>query len=192
MRKIINSTYITLDGVIDRPHLWPTSVRGDTQAESIQAQLLLQSDALIMGRRTYEVFASAWPSRSGDPISDRINSMRKYVASSTLTDAAWRNTTVLERTDPIEEIRRLKQENGGHIVQYGFGELSHALLKHNLIDELRLWLHPVIFGNAAAPDLLFRNGPTRLFNLANTTALPSGVMILTYTAVPPDAETGKG
>ena len=86
MRKIINSTYITLDGVIEGPHLWPSLGPRDERWEQIQTDLLLSCDALLMGRRTYEVFAPVWPTRSGDPMSDHINSMSKYVVSTTLKD----------------------------------------------------------------------------------------------------------
>jgi hypothetical protein len=106
MRKIINSTYISLDGVIENLHEWQPSVgpRGD-KGDEIQTELLLSCDALIMGRRTYEVFAAVWPSRSGDPAGDHINSMSKYVVSSTLTDPEWTNTSVISG-DPVEEIGR--------------------------------------------------------------------------------------
>lgn len=182
MRKIINSTYITLDGVIQQPHLWPTMSKWDERAETLQTDLLRECDALIMGRHTYEVFAAAWPTRNGDPFSDRINSMRKYVVSSTIREPKWRNTSVVQVPEAVAEIRRLKQLDGGHIIQYGFGRLSHALLEHNLIDELRLWLHPLFLGKFSATDLLFREGPTREFDLVNTQTLNSGVIILTYAA----------
>jgi dihydrofolate reductase len=128
VRRIINSTYVTLDGVIEAPQNWMVSTgeRGK-QGDEIQADLLLSCDALIMGRRTYESFAPAWAPQSGDPMSDHINSMRKYVASSTLTEPEWENTTVISG-DPVEEIRQLKDSLGGNIVQYGFGELSFALM----------------------------------------------------------------
>jgi dihydrofolate reductase len=129
MRKIINSTYISLDGVIERPHEWPSvGPRGD-KGEEIVNELLLSCDALIMGRRTYEGFAPVWPTRSGDPASDHINSMAKYVVSSTLTDPEWNNTSVLAG-DPVAEIKALKEAPGKDIVQYGFGQLSHTLMEH--------------------------------------------------------------
>ena len=96
MRKIINSTYISLDGVIEAPHLWPDTEGSDPDGERIQTELLHSCDAVVMGRRTYEGFAPVWPTRSGDPYSDRINSMPKYVVSSTLKDPEWNNTTVID------------------------------------------------------------------------------------------------
>lgn len=129
MRKIINSTYISLDGVVERLHELQPSVgpRGD-KGDEIQTELLLGCDALIMGRRTYEGFAPVWPTRSGDPASDHINSMSKYVVSSTLTDPEWTNTSVIGG-DPVEELKRLKEAPGKDIVQYGFGQLSHTLME---------------------------------------------------------------
>src|SRR3954462_3863442 len=87
MRRIVNSTYISLDGVVEQPHLWPTIERpSDERGGQIQTDLLLACDAVLMGRRTYEGFAPVWQTRSGDPLSDRINTMPKYVVSTTLTD----------------------------------------------------------------------------------------------------------
>src|SRR5437879_4154463 len=141
MRKIINSTYISLDGVVESPHLWPSIEVEDDRRTTIQTDLLFACDAVLMGRRTYEVFAPVWPTRSGDPYSARINSMTKYVVSSTLRDPDWNNTTVIDG-DVVAEITRLKNEPGKHIVQYGFGQVSYLLLDHGLLDELRLWIHP--------------------------------------------------
>jgi dihydrofolate reductase len=134
---------------------------------------------MLMGRRTYESFAAVWPTRSGDPMSDQINAMRKYVVSGTLTDPEWANTTVIEG-DPIGEIRRLKETDGKDIVQYGFGQLSFALLENDLLDELRLWIHPLFVGEATAEELLFRPGPAALFELLDTRTLDNGIVILNY------------
>jgi dihydrofolate reductase len=180
MRKIINSTYISLDGVIEAPHLWPPTEVSDPEAERIQTELLLDCDAVVMGRQTYEGFAPVWPTRSGDPYSDRINAMPKYVVSSTLEAPEWNNTTVID-SDPVGEIARLKEEPGKDIVQYGFGRLSHTMLEHSLLDELRLWIHPFVIGKGGPEDLLYRDAPTRRFRLAGTTPLESGIVVLSYT-----------
>jgi dihydrofolate reductase len=90
MRKIINSTYISLDGVIERPQDWPSLATRGGGGDEVQAELVLSCDAMVMGRRTYEGFAPVWPTRSGDPISDQINSMAKYVVSATLTEPQYR------------------------------------------------------------------------------------------------------
>jgi dihydrofolate reductase len=181
MRHIINSTFISLDGVIEAPHTWPPSGPEDENEGTMHTDLLLACDAVLMGRRTYEGFAPVWPTRSGDPYSDQINSMRKYVVSSTLLDPEWNNTTVIGG-DPIEEIRQLKAEPGKDIVQYGFGVLSHALMQHGLLDELRLWIHPLFVGSGGADALIYRDGPTAKFELRDTTTLKSGIVVLSYGA----------
>jgi dihydrofolate reductase len=180
MRRVINSTYITLDGVIEGPHLWPSLGRpSDDRGDQIQTELLLSCDALLMGRRTYEVFAPAWQARSGDAASDHINAMPKYVFSSTLADPDWNNTQVISG-DPAAEIARLKQAPGDDIVQYGFGPISRLMLEHDLLDELRLWFHPLILGRGSPSDLLFGAAPTVGFELTDVTSLSHGIVILSY------------
>ena len=159
MRKIINSTYITLDGVVEGPHLWPSLGRpGDERAGQIQTDLLLSCDALLMGRHTYDGFAPVWPTRSGDPYSDHINAMPKYVVSTTLKDPEWTNTRVIDG-DVAGEVTRLKEAPGKDIVQYGFGAVSRLLLEHGLLDELRLWVHPLIVGSG--PRAICCSAPPR-------------------------------
>jgi dihydrofolate reductase len=181
MRKIINSTYITLDGVIENPHLWPSPASDDERTGTIQTELLLSCDAVLMGRRTYEGFAPAWSARSGDPMSDRMNSVRKYVVSSELRDPEWNNTTVITH-DPVSAINQLKEQPGTDIVQYGFGQLSYTLMEHGLLDELRLWIHPVFVGKGGPADLLYRDCPVSRFDLVDTTSLKSGIVVLRYAA----------
>jgi dihydrofolate reductase len=180
VRRIINSTYISLDGVIQDPQDWPgNGIEPDGTGLKVQTDLLFACDAVLMGGHTYPAFATAWMARSGDPYSDRINSMTKYVVSSTLRDPEWNSTTVI-RGDPIHEIRRLKEQPGQDIVQYGFGQLSYALLEHGLLDELRLWVHPLFVGQATPADLLFRPSATAQVELTDTLALNTGTVILTY------------
>jgi dihydrofolate reductase len=180
MRRIINSTYITLDGVIEGPHLWPSLGRpSDERAGQIQTDLLLSCDALLMGRRTYEGFAPVWPTRSGDPYSDHINAMPKYVVSTTLEDPEWNNTHVIAG-DVVAEVTRLKRAPGKDIVQYGFGAVSRLLLEHGLLDELRLWVHPLIVGNGSPSDLLFGAAPAVGFDLTDATTLSDGIIIVSY------------
>ncbi|MGH3392327.1 MAG: dihydrofolate reductase family protein [Actinomadura sp.] len=180
-RKIINSTYITLDGVIENPQDWPDLGSGDGTGHAIQKDLLFACDAVLMGRRTYDGFAPVWTARTGDEFGDRINSMTKCVVSSTLHNPEWNNTTVIDG-DVVTEIRRLKQRPGQDIVQYGFGQLSYTLMEYGLLDELRFWVHPFFIGTAQPQDLLFRPGPQSMFDLIDTTTLKSGVIILTYHA----------
>ena len=189
MRKIINSTYITLDGAVENPHLWPAIARGEFRTYGkarisdshfeVQNELLQSCDALLMGRRTYEGFAAAWPTRSGDSISDRINSMQKYVASSTLRNPSWNNTTVIGK-DLATEIAALKQQPGNDIVQYGLGAVSRTLIDNGLIDEIRLWIHPIILGSEGPKSPHFFGWPPTRLRLVSTKALPNGIAILTY------------
>jgi dihydrofolate reductase len=185
MRRIINSTYITIDGVIQDPQDWP-SVNGGDDGVTMQTELLFACDAVLMGRYTYDSFASAWPTRSGDPYSARINAMPKYVVSSTLHDPPWTNTTVISG-DVVPEIERLKDQPGQDIVQYGFGQLSYTLMEHGLLDELRLWVHPFFLGSGDATDLLFRQSKLTKLQLADTTTLKNGIVILNYRVGQPDA-----
>ncbi len=182
MRRIINSTYITLDGAVEDPHLWPSlgGAASDVSFE-IQNDLLQACDGVLMGRRTYDAFAAVWPTRSGDSYSDRINSMRKYVASSTLRDPKWANTAVIDR-DLVEAIRLIKREAGKDIVQYGLGRVSFALMEHGLMDEIRLWVHPLILGNKGPRVPHFLNCTPARLELANVRMLPNGIAILTYKA----------
>ncbi|WP_028066029.1 dihydrofolate reductase family protein [Solirubrobacter soli] len=183
MRKIINSTYISLDGVVEGPHLWPSLGRpSDPRGDEIQTKLGLSCDAFLMGRRTYDGFAPVWPTRSGDPFSDHINTAPKYVVSTTLKDPEWANTHVIGG-DVVGEIRRLKEAPGKDIVQYGYGVVSRLLLEHGMLDELRLWFHPLIVGSAAPGDLLFGPSPATHFDLVDTTALSNGIVILSYETV---------
>jgi dihydrofolate reductase len=181
MRRIINSTYISLDGVIENPQDWPSGRHEDDgRGGRIQTELLLGCDAVLMGRRTYEGFAPVWASRSGDPYSDHINAMEKWVVSTTLTAPEWHNTTVIA-TNVADELRARKSQPGGNIVQYGVGPVTRVLLDNGLLDEIRFWVHPFFVGAGGAGDLLFRDGMTAQFELADVTTLASGIAVLTYT-----------
>ena len=145
---------------------------------AIQTELLQTCDIVVMGRRTYDVFASSWPERSGEPYSDRINAMRKIVASTALTDPTWTNTEVVA-SGLADRLRAVKSERGGDIVQYGFGAVSQLMVEHDLLDELQLWIHPQ-FVDATADDLLFRPGLEAVFDLAETRVLDNGIVLHTY------------
>jgi dihydrofolate reductase len=181
MRQLINSTYITLDGVVENPHLWPPLKGGTSdEGDAIQTDLLQACDIVLMGRRTYDVFAPTWSNRGGDPYTDRINTMRKLVVSTTLTDPQWKNTEVIAN-DVIGQVRDVKNEDGGHIVQYGFGDVSRLLLQHGLFDQLQLWIHPQLVGPDDVSDLLHRPGTTATFELVDARALTNGIVLATYT-----------
>jgi dihydrofolate reductase len=176
---LINSTYVTLDGVVENPHLWPSLGRGPSdEGDTIQTDLLQTCDVVLMGRRTYDAFAPAWTSRSGDPYSDRINTMRKVVVSTTLAEPEWANTEVIDG-DVVARVSALK-EQGGHIVQYGFGDVSRLLLTAGLFDELQLWIHPQLVGPSDVSALLYRPGTAALFDLVSSRALSNGIILATY------------
>jgi dihydrofolate reductase len=180
MRQLINSTYTTLDGVIEDPHMWPSPKRGSAdEHDKIQTDLLETCDIVLMGRRTYDVFAPAWSSRSGDPLSDRMNTMRKLVVSTTLTDPQWNNTEVIAG-DVVGRIASLKDEDGGHIIQYGFGDVSRLLLAHGLFEQLHLWIYPQLVGPSDVGDLLYRPGTAALFDLVDSRVLSNGIVLATY------------
>ncbi|HKV70678.1 MAG TPA: dihydrofolate reductase family protein [Gemmatimonadales bacterium] len=183
MRKIINSTYVSLDGVIEAPHLWPRlAAPPDARAGAMQTDLLLACDAVLMGRRTYDGFAPVWPTRSGDPYSDRINAMPKYVVSRTLKNPAWNNTRVIAG-DVAAEIKKLKAAGGQDIVQYGFGSVTRLLLEQGLLDELRLWLYPQTVGTGKLADLIAANVIQAQFQLSDSTPLSNGIVVLQYRLV---------
>ena len=171
MRKIINSTYITLDGVIQDPQDWPDNgIEGDGTGLKVQTDLLFGCDAMLMGARTYAGMAPAWMARSGDPFSDRFNAMAKYVVSSTLTDPEWNNSEVIS----YDEVKDLDET----LYVSGSGTLVRALLGDGLLDELHLFMFPIALG---AGEKLFLDdaGQTKLA-LLETSAYANGVVHLNY------------
>jgi dihydrofolate reductase len=174
MRKLVESTFVTLDGVISDPQVWGSRY-WDDEHSGYAAKLLTAADALLLGRATYEGFADAWPQRSGDPFTDKINAMPKYVASNTLKETTW-NATVIEG-DVAEEVAKLKQQPGENILKYGTGELSKTLLEHGLVDELHLWMFPAIAGQGVR---LLDGLATTHLKLADATRFDSGIVVLAY------------
>jgi dihydrofolate reductase len=145
MRKVIVSTMISIDAVMENPQNWTFDYMKDDLITYVSEQLFA-SDALIMGRETYVGFAEAWSSRAGaDPFADRMNSLPKYVASRTLKEPLTWNATLLK--DIPAEVAALKQQSGQNILQYGIGELTQTLMQHGLVDEIRLLVFPVAVGN---------------------------------------------
>jgi dihydrofolate reductase len=175
MRKLKAWLYVTLDGVVEAPEKW---VMPDNQMFEEQTADYAVSDALLLGRRTYEVFAASWPQRGSDvPNADWMNNTQKYVASRTLESPEWQNTTVLQG-DVSEAVSRLKQEDGETITLNGSAILLRSLLGAGLVDELRLLLHPVVLGSG---DRLFDNGQAPVaLELADCHAYDNGVVSLTY------------
>ena len=179
MRSIIDCTFVTLDGVINHMDVWHFEFVDDESTALAQEQLEA-SDALLMGRRTYEAYAGAWPTRTG-MLADRINAMQKYVASTTLRSPEWTNTTVLDG-DLVEQVRQLKAQVGADILIHGFGPVAKTLLRQGLLDELHLWYHPAFAGVGDADDRIFDAGLTTRLTHAGTRELKSGVVVLSYHA----------
>jgi dihydrofolate reductase len=171
MRRLIESTFVTLDGVIGAPQEWGPPYWDDEHA-AYANRLLASADALLMGRATYDVFSVAWPQRVGNPYADTLNALPKYVASRTLAAATW-NTTVLG-SDVAGEVATLKQAPGEDILKFGTGELDRTLLEHGLIDEFHFWVFPVVAGGGER--LLDGLGLTHL-RLLDTSVFRSGIVV---------------
>src|SRR6266540_2180659 len=133
MRRVVVSTYVTLDGVMEAPEKW--ELWNEEEMEKYAWEQLLASDALLMGRKIYEGFAAAWPSRGGE-FADRMNSLPKYVVSTTLEAVEWSNTSVI-RDDVPNEVAKLKQQSGRDILMYGSSELMHTLMQQVLVQARR-------------------------------------------------------
>jgi dihydrofolate reductase len=190
MGRIIVSENITLDGVVEDPAGADGFARGgwvgrvgDRGREGAAKALLdeaLGADAQLFGRRTYEFLAARWPSRSG-ALADRLNSMPKYIVSSTLENPAWSNSTVLNGIVE-DEITQLKGRLAGRIVIPGSITLVRALIEHDLVDELRLMIYPVVLGDG---ERLFATMANKLpMRLVDSRTLDDGLVYLTYERIP--------
>jgi dihydrofolate reductase len=177
MRKIIASTYTTLDGFIDNPHLWSMQYNSE-DAMAYALDLALGCDALLLGRVTYEGMAQAWPNMGGNPYADHVNCIAKYTVSSTLDKPAdWDNSHIIQGDQLVETVTALKAEPGKNILIWGNGRLTDDLAKHGLLDEYKIWIYPVIKGDG---EPLFRPGSAATVELADSTTFSSGVVVLTY------------
>ena len=177
MRKVVVSTYVTLDGVMEAPEKWSIKFFNEEAMEFAQNQLFA-SDALLLGRVTYEGFAAAWPSRSGDEFSDRMNALPKHVVSTTLEEPLeWNNSTLI-KGDVVEEVSRLKQQEGEDILVYGSADLTRTLMESDLIDEYRIWVEPVVVGSGKR--LFEEQGGEKELELVDTTTFRTGAVILSY------------
>jgi dihydrofolate reductase len=174
MRKIIESTLMSADGVIGSPPLWAMDYR-DEEVTRDALERLSGSDAMLMGRGSYELFAAAWPGQTDD-FAQRMNGIRKYVFSSTLASADWSNSTIV-RGDVLSEIARIKEQDGGDLALFGHGRLAQTLLENGLIDELRLSIHPVLAG-VGLPQ--FSNGHKTPLKLVSAKTFTTGVVVLSY------------
>ena len=180
MRKLVVSEWVTLDGVFDSETMeqWFIPYHSDDRGEYIK-EGILASDALLLGRVTYEMLAAYWPTLRNNEmgIADRLNSAPKYVVSSTLEKAKWNNSTIIQE-NAVEEITKLKQQPGQDILIFGSATLVPSLMKADLIDEYRLFVHPIIMGSGKR---LFKDGmvTTRL-KLVKTKTFSLGVILFCY------------
>jgi dihydrofolate reductase len=190
MRKLVVGTFVTVDGVMQAPGGpdedreggfehggWSVNYWDEPMGQAITEQTL-RGGALLLGRKTYDIFAAHWPRVSDeDPVAAKLNSMPKYVASRTLRDVDWNNSTLI-KGDVAEAVARLKQEPGGDIQVTGSGDLIQTLLKDDLVDELVLWVFPLVLGTGKR---LFGSGtlPANL-KLTNTRTFDTGVTVHTY------------
>jgi dihydrofolate reductase len=182
MSRLVVAEFVSLDGVMQDP-AWTGPYWNDGIAKVKQAELFA-SDALLLGRVTYEGFAAAWPGRSDeDGYAERINSMPKHVASTTLDTLAWESSSVIQG-DVAEGVAKLKQQAGGDLLVFGSTTLARSLAQHRLVDAYRLVLYPVVLGSGTR---LFADGavPAAL-ELVETTPTENGVIVLTYAVT--DAE----
>ncbi len=190
MRKLIVSEWLTLDGVMQAPGLPDEDVEGgfkhgawqppysDEMFAEVITETVASSDALLLGRKTYDIFAGHWPTATGD-LAKALNSMAKYVVSRTRDALAWQNSQLI-KGDVAPEIARLKQQPGKNVLVIGSGELVQALMRYNLVDEYRLMVHPLSLGSGKR---LFREGSsTQALTLLGSKTTTKGVLILTYKA----------
>jgi dihydrofolate reductase len=178
MRNVIVEAEVSLDCVSDseNPEFWGEVFKYHSpDVGDYLNNLLLLPDALLMGRHTYEGFAQIWPTRDGE-MADRINAMPKYVASRTLAEPLTWNATLI-KGDVAEEVRRLKQEPGTALLQYGVGELTQTMLQNGLVDELRLVVFPFTFGRG---HHLFDGFVLASWKLTETKTFSSGAIALHY------------
>jgi dihydrofolate reductase len=178
------STYVTLDGVVEAPHTWPYHSQRDQVEANFVRDLLFEADALLMGRKTYETFAPAWSSRTAaddGPGSEgyvaRINSLPKYVASTTLKEPLEWNSSLISG-DVAEEVAKLKAQPGKNILMYGCGPVANLLMEHELVDELHLWVYPIVLGKGARFFTDASKFPS--LQLIDTKVFSSGIVVLLY------------
>jgi dihydrofolate reductase len=186
MGRIVVTEFISVDGVIEDPggaedfkHSgWSFEIDRGTEGNDFKLEETRDTDALLLGRKTYEGFAEAWPSRDGE-FADLFNNMPKYVVSSTLKDPEWNNSTVLDG-DVVEEVSRLKRESDGNLVVHGSGQLVQALLENGLVDELRLMVFPVVLGSGKR--LFGETSDKQSLKLTSSKTVGDGVTIQVYEA----------
>lgn len=177
MRRLIEATLVTLDGVIEDPVSWGFADYRDDAYLREGLGVLLACDAMVMGRRTYESNAQIWPARAGaHPWAPRLNEMKKYVYSSTLDRTVWSNTTII-REDAATHVGNLKQQDGPDLLMWGHGLFGEALFRQDLVDVLDLSIHPVVVGQGKQ---FFRPGQAKSLRLVAAESFSKGIVKLTY------------
>jgi dihydrofolate reductase len=184
MARIVVTEFVSLDGVIEDPGGaegyrhggWTFQIERGEEGDRFKLEETMSSSALLLGRVTYEGFAAAWPSRESE-FADKFNTMPKYVVSSTLTQPEWSNTTVLDGDLP-EAVARLRRELDGDVVVHGSSQLVQGLLEHDLVDQLRLMVFPVLLGTGKR--LFGETSDTRRLRLNESRVVGDGVVILVY------------
>jgi dihydrofolate reductase len=187
MGKIIMSDNVSLDGVVQDPAGdegfrvggWVGVIAGRPELAKVTLDEALGTEALLLGRRSYEWLAARWPSRTG-ALADRLNSLPKYVVSSTLEDPDWNNSTVL-KGDVVTEVSKLKQELNGEIQVPASFQLTRTLIEHDLVDELRLKIFPVVLG--AGERLFGETSDKKPMRLVDTRTIGDGLVFLSYAFV---------
>ncbi len=186
MRKLVVSEYVTLDGVMEDPGGAEKSKHGgwsfqywSPEAAKYKFDELFESDALLLGKTTYEGFAKAWPSmKDAEGFADRMNSIPKYVVSTTLKQLTWNNSHKVQGDIP-KEIYKLKQQSGKNILLAGSAQLAQMLTQHNLVDEYRLMVHPIVVGGGKR---VFKDGSEiKKLNLIDSKQFAKGIVVLHYT-----------
>lgn len=175
MRKLIVTEFMSLDGVIENP-MWTFPYWNDEIA-AFKGEETSAGEPLLLGRVTYEGFAAAWPQRTGDDSgATYFNGTRKYVVSTTLDKADWNNSVII-RDNIMEEIAKLKQQDGPDIMVHGSARLAQSLLENNLVDRIRMLVYPVVLGKG---QRFFEDGQTATLKLVESRSLSGGVVALIY------------
>jgi dihydrofolate reductase len=175
MRKLVVTMFVSVDGVIEEPHLWVFPFWNDAITK-FKRDELFATDTLLLGRVTYDVFAASWPSRKHDEFADRMNSLPKVVVSTTLGKAEWNNSTIIGK-NIRGEVAALKQQPGQEIVVHGSPTLVATLMEHGLIDEYRLLTFPIVLGSGKR---LFAQGSKASLKLLEAKSFDSGAILLRY------------
>jgi dihydrofolate reductase len=195
--RIILSNFMSLDGVVQAPGGpeedtdggfrhggWSHEYFDDETMGPAIGEVMAETDALLFGRRTWDVMASAWPDRAGDPFADQMNAIPKYVVSRSLSEedasSRWNNSTLIGGDDALDQVRRIREEGDGGIQVWGSASLARQLVENDLVDEYRLMLEPILLGGGKS--IFPTDGEARKLELVSVTQASTGVLICAYRA----------